>query len=109
MSTEYENIVKLKGYIGNKPKLLKTLNNKTVLTVQLSTKASWALENGKRKEKTSWHRAVFWGSLAKAAMSANISEGSQIEIIGHIEYNDYIKGDKTYHNTDIIIEKFTIL
>ncbi len=62
------NKVELIGRLGNDPELRAMPNGEAVTTLSVATSESWSDKiSGEKKEKTEWHRIVFYGRLAEIA------------------------------------------
>ena len=56
------NKVILVGNLGQKPEIRYTQTNTAVATLSIATSESWKdKESGEQREKTEWHRVVFFG------------------------------------------------
>lgn len=79
------NKVILVGRLGADPDTRYTANGAAVTNLSLATSEQWKDKNtGERKEKTEWHRAVFFGKLAEIA-GEYLTKGSQVYIEGRLQ------------------------
>ena len=77
------NKVILVGYLGQKPEIRYTQTNTAVATLSIATSESWKdKDSGEQREKTEWHRVVFFGKLAEIA-EQYLDKGSQLYIEGN--------------------------
>lgn len=60
------NRVILMGRLGQDPEVKMTQGGQQVCTLSLATSESWT-KDGKKEERTEWHRVVLWGKLAEIA------------------------------------------
>ena len=74
------NEVKLIGRVGQSPELKGDTTK--VVNLSLATTDKWK-KGGETKEKTEWHRLVFWGKLAEI-VEKYVSKGSLIYISGKL-------------------------
>ena len=74
------NEVKLIGRVGQTPELKGDITK--VVNLSLATTEKWK-KDGETKEKTEWHRLVFWGKLAEI-VAKYVSKGSLIYISGKL-------------------------
>lgn len=79
------NKVILIGNIGQDPELRKLPNGDSVANVSLATSKKWRdKQTGEAKEKTEWHRVVFYGKTADA-VAQYCPKGSTIYVEGELE------------------------
>ena len=79
------NKVILIGNLGQKPEMRYTQTNTAVATLGLATSESWKdKEYGEMREKTEWHRVVFFGKLAEIC-EQYLDKGSQIYVEGKLQ------------------------
>ena len=79
------NKVILVGNLGQKPEMRYTQTNTAVATLSIATSESWKdKESGEQREKTEWHRVVFFGKLAEIA-EQYLDKGSQLYVEGKLQ------------------------
>ena len=79
------NKVILVGNLGQKPEIRYTQTNTAVATLSIATSESWKdKESGEQREKTEWHRVVFFGKLAEIA-EQYLDKGSQLYVEGKLQ------------------------
>ena len=61
------NRVSLLGNLGSDPELRYTADGMAVANFSIATTERWKDKEGKRQEKTEWHRIVFYKGLAEVA------------------------------------------
>ena len=77
------NKVILVGNLGQKPEMRYTQTNTAVATLSIATSESWKdKDSGEQREKTEWHRVVFFGKLAEIA-EQYLDKGSQLYVEGN--------------------------
>ncbi|HCL3851344.1 TPA: single-stranded DNA-binding protein, partial [Pseudomonas aeruginosa] len=60
------NRVTLVGNVGGDPEVRYTADGKAVANITLATSETWKdKQTGQQKERTEWHRVVFFGRLAE--------------------------------------------
>ena len=60
------NRVTLMGNVGGDPEVRYTADGKAVANITLATSETWKdKQTGQQKERTEWHRVVFFGRLAE--------------------------------------------
>ena len=79
------NKVILVGNLGQKPEMRYTQTNTAVATLSIATSESWKdKDSGEQREKTEWHRFVFFGKLAEIA-EQYLDKGSQLYVEGKLQ------------------------
>jgi single-strand DNA-binding protein len=103
------NKVMLIGNLGADPEIRHTPSGSTVANFNLATSRSWTRE-GRREEKTDWHRIVAWDKLAEICQQY-LKKGGKVYIEGRIEtrsWDDASTGQKRYM-TEIIADQMIML
>ena len=104
------NKVILVGNLGNKPEMRYTQTQTAVATLSIATSESWKdKESGEQREKTEWHRVVFFGKLAEIA-EQYLDKGSQLYIEGKLQtrkWQDKEGNDK--YTTEILGNEMNML
>ena len=78
------NKVILVGNLGADPEVKHMDSGSVITNVSLATSESWNDKNtGEKKERTEWHRVVFFNKLAEIA-AEYLSKGRQIYVEGQI-------------------------
>jgi len=77
----------LVGNLGRDPELRYTASGQPVCTFSLATTENWVKE-GKREERTEWHRIVVWGKAAENCANY-LAKGRQVYIEGRIQTNEW--------------------
>lgn len=76
------NKVTLIGHLGRNPELRYMPNGNPVTNVSLATTESWKdKETGELRERTEWHRLVFFNRLAEI-VAEHLKQGSQLYVEG---------------------------
>mgnify|MGYP000633936619 CR=1 FL=1 len=101
------NKVILVGNLGREPEVRYTPDGKAITNIALATSESWKDKNtGERKDKTEWHRVVFFGGLAAIA-GEYLHKGSKVYLEGKLQtrkWQDQSGQDK--YATEIIVDNF---
>ncbi|XBC39195.1 MAG: single-stranded DNA-binding protein [Buchnera aphidicola (Nurudea shiraii)] len=85
MASKGVNKVILIGYLGQNPEVRYMQNGGAVTNITLATSETWKDKNtGEMKEKTEWHRIVFFNRLAEIA-GEYLKKGSQVYIEGSLQ------------------------
>ena len=83
------NKVILLGNLGADPEIRYTAGGDAVATVSVATSSSWNdKQSGEKKEKTEWHRVVFFRRLAEI-VGEYLKKGSSIYVEGQLQTNSY--------------------
>jgi single-strand DNA-binding protein len=97
------NRVELIGNLGKDPEVRHTASGDAVTTITLATSEYWKdKQTGEQKEKTEWHRIVFFGKVAEIA-GDYLRQGSQCRIVGKLQTRDYEKDGVKRYVTEIVV------
>jgi single-strand DNA-binding protein len=97
------------GNLGADPEIRHTPSGASVANFNLATSRSWTRE-GRKEEKTDWHRIVAWDKLAEICQQY-LKKGNKVYIEGRIEtrsWDDASSGQKRYM-TEIIADQMIML
>ncbi len=104
------NKVILVGNLGQKPEIRYTQTNTAVATLSIATSESWKdKDSGEQREKTEWHRVVFFGKLAEIS-EQYLDKGSQLYVEGKLQtrkWQDKDGNDK--YTTEILGNEMNML
>lgn len=102
------NKVILVGRLGQDPELRNTQNGQPVCSLGIATSESW-MKDGKKEEKTEWHKVIVWGKLAENA-NKYLKKGRLIYIEGKLQTRTWEdqQGQKRY-TTEIIANELKFL
>jgi len=104
------NKVILVGNLGADPETRMMPSGGSVTNIRLATSESWKdKQSGERKERTEWHRVVFFQRLAEIA-AEYLRKGSQVYIEGQIRTNKWQdqQGNDRY-TTEIVANEMQML
>ncbi len=105
------NKVILVGNLGNDPETRHMPNGGSVTNISIATSESWKdKSSGEQKERTEWHRVVFFNRLAEIA-AEYLRKGSQVYVEGQIrtqKYQDKATGADRY-STEIVAREMQML
>lgn len=99
------NKVLVLGNLGRDAEMRYTPGGAPVATLNLATTETWNDKDGKRQEKTEWHRIVLWGKTAES-LAEYLKKGKQIYVEGRLQtrqwedkdgqkrYTTEIRGDR---------------
>ena len=101
------NKVMLIGNLGNDPEIRHTNSGMAVATLSLATAESWKdRDSGETRDKTEWHRVVFFGRVAEVA-EQYLRKGSQIYIEGRLQTRKWQddNGNDRY-TTEVVLQNY---
>lgn len=95
------NRVILVGRLGADPDLRTTQTGQNVCTLSLATSETW-VKDGKREDKTEWHRVILWARQAELA-AKYLKKGRMVYIEGRLQTRSWQdnQGQKRY-TTEIV-------
>ncbi len=104
------NKVILIGNLGQKPEMRYTATNSAVANLSIATTESWKdKESGEMRDKTEWHRVVFFGKPAET-IEKYLDKGSKIYVEGKLQTRKWQdKEGKDRWTTEIIGNQFNFL
>ncbi len=103
------NKVILVGNCGNEPEQRFMNNGSAVTRVSVATSESWKeKDSGERRERTEWHRVVFFGRLAEIAKEY-LRKGSKVYVEGSLRTSSYEKDGIKRYSTEIIASDMQML
>ena len=104
------NKVILVGNLGQKPEMRYTQTNSAVATLSIATSESWKdKDSGEQREKTEWHRVVFFGKLAEIA-EQYLDKGSQLYVEGKLQTRKWQDKDgNDRYTTEILGNEMNML
>ena len=83
MAGSYNKVI-LIGRLGRDPELRYTLSGTPVANFPLATSETYTDNNGKKQEKTEWHRIVIWGKQAESVANY-LSKGRLALVEGSLQ------------------------
>jgi len=104
------NKVILVGNLGKDPDMRYTAGGDAVANLSIATSESWNdNQTGEKKEKTEWHRVVFFRRIAEVC-GEYLKKGSSVYIEGSLRTRDWQddQGNKRY-TTEIIGREMQML
>ena len=104
------NKVILIGNLGQKPEMRYTATNSAVANLSIATTESWKdKESGEMRDKTEWHRVVFFGKPAET-IERYLDKGSKIYVEGKLQTRKWQdKEGKDRWTTEILGNQLTML
>ena len=104
------NKVILVGNLGQKPEMRYTATQAAVANISIATTESWKdKESGEMRDKTEWHRVVFFGKLAEI-VEKYLDKGSSVYIEGKLQTRKWQdKSGADRWTTEIVGNELTML
>lgn len=103
------NKVILIGNLGSDPEVKYTPSGTAVANFNIATNESWAGKDGKKEERTEWHKIVVWSKLAELC-GEYLAKGRPVYLEGRLqtrEWNDK-DGNKRY-TTEVVAQTIQFL
>jgi single-strand DNA-binding protein len=90
------------GRLGADPEVRTVGNGGTVTRLSVATSENWVDKEGKKQERTEWHKIVVWGKLAEIC-GKHLSKGRQVYLEGRLQTRSWEdqQGQKKY-STEIV-------
>ena len=104
------NKVILIGNLGQKTEMRYTATNSAVANLSIATTESWKdKESGEMRDKTEWHRVVFFGKPAET-IERYLDKGSKIYVEGKLQTRKWQDKDGNDRwTTEIVGSQFNFL
>ena len=98
------------GNLGQDPEIRYTPSGSAVCNVPLATTESWKdRDSGERRERTEWHRLVFFGRLAEIT-AEYLHKGSQTYVEGRLQTRKWKDQDgNERYTTEVVVSEMHIL
>jgi single-strand DNA-binding protein len=96
------NKVIIVGRLGSDPELKTISGGQNVARLSVATSETWNDREGKKQERTEWHRVVVWGKLADLC-GKYLAKGRQVYLEGRLQTRSWEdqQGQKKY-STEIV-------
>ncbi|MDC1184094.1 single-stranded DNA-binding protein, partial [Gammaproteobacteria bacterium] len=104
------NKVILIGNLGQKPEMRYTATQSAVANISIATTESWKdKESGEMRDKTEWHKVVYFGKLAEI-IEKYLDKGSSVYIEGKLQTRKWQdKSGADRWTTEIVGNELTML
>jgi len=103
------NKVILVGNLGQDPETRYMPSGGAVTNLSIATSESWKdKETGEQKERTEWHRVVFFGRLAEIA-GEYLKKGSKVYVEGQLRTRKWEKDGLERYSTEIVAKEMQML
>jgi single-strand DNA-binding protein len=95
------NKVILIGNLGADPEIRYTASNQPVANLRVATNEVWTDRDGKRQERTEWHRVIAWGRLAEVCKE-HLAKGRQVYVEGKLQTREWEKDGQRHQTTEVV-------
>jgi single-strand DNA-binding protein len=96
------NKVILIGNLGRDPEVRYTPSGAAVANFSIATNESWTNKEGKREERTEWHRIVCWNKTAELC-GEYLSKGRTVYVEGRLQTREWNDKDGNKRSTTEIV------
>ena len=97
------------GNVGSDPDIRTMPNGNQVVNLSIATSDEWKDKNtGEKKEKTEWHRCVFFNKIADIA-AQYVNKGSKICVEGRLQTRSYEQDGVKKYSTEIVVNDMQML
>jgi single-strand DNA-binding protein len=103
------NKVILVGNLGRDPETKYMPSGGAVTNISIATSKTWKdKDSGEKKEKTEWHRVVFFNRLAEIA-GEYLKKGSQVYIEGELRTREWERDGQKHYSTEVVAGEMQML
>jgi single-strand DNA-binding protein len=103
------NKVILVGNLGRDPETRYMPSGSPVTNVSVATSKSWKdRETGEQKDRTEWHRIVFFNRLAEIA-NEYLKKGSKVYIEGELRTREWEREGQKHYTTEVVANEMQML
>ena len=102
------NKVIILGNLGKDPEVSYTPSGQPRAVFSLATNESWTDREGKRQERTEWHRVIAWGRLAEIC-GQYLNKGRQVYIEGRLQTREWNDRDGNKRWTTEVVARDMVL
>ena len=103
------NKVILVGNLGRDPETRYMPYGGAVTNVSIATSKSWRdRDSGEQKERTEWHRIVFFNRLAEIA-NEYLKRGSKVYVEGELRTREWEREGQKHYTTEIVANEMQML
>lgn len=107
MKTSMQNSVRLTGFLGSDPEIVKFGDNKSLARVSLATSDYYKNKKGDWITETQWHNLVMWGKQAEIA-ERQLMKGQEIAIEGKLVNRSYEdKNGVLRYVSEVVVNRLT--
>ena len=109
MASRGVNKVILVGNLGQDPETRYTASGGAVTNISVATSETWKDKaSGEQKERTEWHRVVFFNRLAEIA-GEYLRKGSKVYVEGSLRTRQWEQDGQKRYTTEIVANEMQML
>jgi single stranded DNA-binding protein len=105
MTREHVSSADLVGHLGQTPELSKLEDGTPYIKLSLATSERYTDRSGDIRERTEWHRATAWGSVAEKLAAASLDKGDSVTVAGTVRINSYAANGVQHRVSEIEIRE----
>jgi len=103
------NKVILVGNLGRDPETRYMPSGGAVTNCSIATSKSWKdRDSGEQKERTEWHRIVFFNRLAEIA-GEYLKRGSKVYVEGELRTREWERDGQKHYTTEVVANEMQML
>ena len=103
------NKVILVGNLGRDPETRYMPSGDPIANVSVATSRRWRdRDSGEQKERTEWHRVVFFRRLAEIA-SEYLKKGSKVYVEGRLQTREWEREGQKHYTTEVVATEMQML
>ena len=103
------NKVILVGNLGRDPETRYMPSGSAVTNVSVATSKSWRdRESGEQRDRTEWHRIVFFNRVAEIA-NEYLRKGSKVYIEGELRTREWERDGQKHYSTEVVANEMQML
>ncbi len=103
------NKVILVGNLGRDPETRYMPSGGAVTNVSIATSKQWRdRDSGEQKERTEWHRIVFFNRLAEVA-GEYLKRGSKVYVEGELRTREWEREGQKHYTTEVVANEMQML
>ena len=103
------NKVILVGNLGRDPETRYMPSGNAVTNVSVATSKSWKdRDSGEQKDRTEWHRVVFFNRLAEIA-NEYLRKGSKVYVEGELRTREWEREGQKHYTTEVVANEMQML
>ena len=103
------NKVILVGNLGRDPETRYMPSGNAVTNVSVATSKSWKdRDSGEQKDRTEWHRVVFFNRLAEIA-NEYLKKGSKVYVEGELRTREWEREGQKHYTTEVVANEMQML
>ena len=103
------NKVILVGNVGGDPETRYMPSGNAVTNVSVATAKSWIdRDSGEQKDRTEWHRVVFFNRLAEIA-NEYLRKGSKVYVEGELRTREWEREGQKHYTTEVVANEMQML